>query len=44
MVGLILAGKAEGAAEVPVIVARGWTEEQCRACALADNKLALNSE
>jgi hypothetical protein len=42
--GRLLAGKAEGAAEVPVIVARGWTEEQCRAYALADNKLSLNSE
>jgi hypothetical protein len=46
-VGLLsqpLAGKAEGATEVPVIVARGWTEEQCRAYAIADNKLALNSD
>jgi ParB-like chromosome segregation protein Spo0J len=28
--GRLLAGQAERATEVPVIVARGWTEEQCR--------------
>lgn len=27
----------------PCIVADGWTEEQCRAYTIADNKLALNS-
>jgi ParB-like chromosome segregation protein Spo0J len=37
--GRLLAGQAEGATEVPVIVARGWTEEQCRAYAIADNML-----
>jgi ParB-like chromosome segregation protein Spo0J len=42
--GRLLAGQAEGAAEVPVIVARGWTEEQCRAYAIADNEIALNSD
>ncbi|UYO51327.1 ParB N-terminal domain-containing protein [Rhodopseudomonas palustris] len=31
-------------AEVPVIVARGWTEEQKRAYRIADNKLAENAE
>lgn len=29
--------------EVPVMVAAGWSEEQKRAYALADNKLALNA-
>jgi len=37
------AGLAEGYAEAPVIVARGWSEEQCRAYTLADNRIALNS-
>jgi ParB/Sulfiredoxin domain len=37
------AAKAEGFPAAPVIVARGWTEEQCRAYALADNRIALNS-
>jgi DNA modification methylase len=36
------AGKLEGFTEVPVIVARGWTDEQCRAYTLADNRIALN--
>lgn len=38
------AAKLERFTEAPVIVARGWTDEQCRAYALADNKLAQNSE
>jgi ParB-like chromosome segregation protein Spo0J len=29
--------------EPPVIIALGWSEEQCRAYALADNRIALNS-
>jgi len=29
--GRLAAGIAEGFTEVPVIVARGWSEEQCRA-------------
>jgi ParB-like chromosome segregation protein Spo0J len=38
------AGRAEAwLAEVPVMVARGWTEAQKRAYVLADNKLALNA-
>src|SRR5690349_3634847 len=30
-------------AEVPVMVATGWTEAQKKAYAIADNKLALNA-
>ena len=41
--GRVEAGKLEGIAEVPVIIATGWTETQCRAYALADNRVALNS-
>lgn len=32
-----------GLTEVPVIVARGWSDEQKRLYALADNQSALNS-
>lgn len=42
--GRLDAAKAEGLTEVRVIVAAGWTEEQCRVFGLLDNKLALNSE
>ena len=48
--GTIIAGHARARAasklgwtEVPVLVARGWTEAQKRAYAIADNKLALNA-
>jgi hypothetical protein len=41
--GRVLAARKLGIAEVPVIVARGWTQAQCRAYALADNQLALNA-
>lgn len=41
--GRVEAAKLEGITEAPVIVATGWTEEQCRAYALADNQIALNS-
>ena len=48
--GVLIAGHArvEAArrlqlAEVPVMVAKGWTDAQRRAYVLADNKLALNS-
>jgi ParB-like chromosome segregation protein Spo0J len=41
--GRVLAARKLGIAEVPVIAARGWTEAQCRAYALADNQLALNA-
>jgi hypothetical protein len=36
--------RQEGFAEVRVLVARGWTDKQCRTFALIDNKSALNSE
>ena len=41
--GRIDAAKLEGITEAPVIIATGWTEQQCRAYALADNRIALNS-
>jgi ParB-like chromosome segregation protein Spo0J len=37
------AGEAIPKGMVPVIVAKGWSEEQRRAYVLADNKIALNS-
>jgi len=44
--GIVIAGharlaaaQAEGLTEVPVIVANGWSEAQCRAYTIADNKL-----
>lgn len=42
--GRVLAAQKLGIAEVPVIVARGWSEEQKRAYRIADNKLAENAE
>lgn len=42
--GRVLAAQELGLDEVPVIIADGWTEEQCRAYTLADNKLAENGE
>jgi hypothetical protein len=41
--GRVLAAQKLGMAEVPVMVAAGWSEEQKRAYVLADNKLALNA-
>lgn len=41
--GRVLAAQSLGLAEVPVMVAAGWTEAQRRAYVLADNKLALNA-
>lgn len=41
--GRVLAAHILGIREVPVIIARGWTEGQKRAYVLADNKLALNA-
>jgi hypothetical protein len=38
------AGKAEGLREFPVIVARGWSDAQCRAYSIADNRLTDLSE
>jgi hypothetical protein len=41
--GRVLAAKKLGIAEIPVMVAAGWSEAQKRAYILADNKLALNA-
>lgn len=42
--GRVEAARAEGYKEIPVIVATGWSEDQCRAYTLADNRISLNSE
>jgi ParB-like chromosome segregation protein Spo0J len=41
--GRVLAARKLGYTEVPVMVARGWSEAQRRAYVLADNKLAENA-
>lgn len=41
--GRVLAAHLLSIRDVPVMVARGWTEAQRRAYTLADNKLALNA-
>jgi DNA modification methylase len=41
--GRITAARKLGITEVPVMVARGWSEAQKRAYIIADNKLALNA-
>lgn len=41
--GRVLAAQQLGLADVPVMVARGWSEAQIRAYVLADNKLAINA-
>ena len=41
--GRLLAARQLGMAEVPVMVASGWSEAQKRAYVIADNKLALNA-
>jgi ParB-like chromosome segregation protein Spo0J len=41
--GRVLAARQLGIAEIPCIVARGWSEAQMRAYVLADNQLALNA-
>jgi len=41
--GRVLAARKLGLQEVPVMVARGWTDTQRRAYVLADNRLALNA-
>jgi DNA modification methylase len=41
--GRVLAARKLGLAEVPVMVAAGWSETQCRAYILADNQLAQNA-
>jgi hypothetical protein len=42
--GRLEAAKLEGITEVPTIVARGWSEAQCQAYAIADNKLTEAGE
>jgi DNA modification methylase len=42
--GRLEAAKLEGITEVPTIVARGWTEAQCQAYAICDNKLTEAGE
>lgn len=41
--GRVLAARVLGFEDVPVMVARGWTEAQKRAYVIADNKLAENA-
>jgi DNA modification methylase len=41
--GRVRAAKKLGLTEVPVMVARGWTNAQIRSYALADNRLALDA-
>lgn len=41
--GRVLAARKLGLSEIPVMVARSWSEAQKRAYVLADNKLALNA-
>lgn len=41
--GRIMAADTLGIGEVPVLVARGWSEAQKKAYVLADNKLTLNA-
>jgi DNA modification methylase len=41
--GRVMAARKLGLTEVPVMVARGWTEAQRRTYVLADNKLAENA-
>ena len=38
-----MAARQLGLAEIPVMVARGWSEAQKRAYTIADNKLSLNA-
>src|SRR4249919_3003794 len=37
------AARLEGMQRIKVLVARGWTEKQCRAFALLDNQVPLNA-
>lgn len=41
--GRVMAAQKLGLTELPVTVARGWSEAQKRAYVIADNKLALNA-
>jgi ParB-like chromosome segregation protein Spo0J len=42
--GRVLAARILKITDVPVMVARGWTEAQKRAYVIADNQLALNAD
>jgi DNA modification methylase len=42
--GRIMAAEKLEITTVPVIIAKGWTEDQKRAYCIADNKLAMNSD
>ena len=42
--GRLMASSQIGMAEVPVMIARGWSEEDRRIYTLADNRLAETSE
>ena len=41
--GRIMAARKLGMIEVPVVIAKGWSDAQKRAYVIADNKLALNA-
>ena len=41
--GRVLGARRLGLAEVPVMVAAGWSDAQKKAYAIADNKLSLNA-
>lgn len=41
--GRVLAAQSLGLTDVPVMIARGWSDTQKRAYGIADNKLALNA-
>jgi ParB-like chromosome segregation protein Spo0J len=41
--GRVLAARSLGHEDVPVVVAKGWSESKKRAYVIADNKLALNA-
>jgi site-specific DNA-methyltransferase (adenine-specific) len=41
--GRLMAARKLGMSEVPVMIAKGWSEAQKRAYVIADNKLALNA-
>lgn len=41
--GRVMAAQLLGLADIPVMIAAGWTKAQKRAYVLADNKLALNA-
>ena len=41
--GRVMAAQRLGLADVPCVIAEGWTEAQKRAYVIADNRLAMNS-